>query len=87
MPSKRKKKARKTKEEGRRESEKKGHVTATSHQKNATKNICEVLHAKQNELCQFKEGKRNNDWTSTRKLGVSCLLFSQLGKSLATFVF
>ena len=45
MPSKRKKKARKAKEEGRRESEKKGHVTATSHEKNATKNICEVLHA------------------------------------------
>ena len=72
MPSKRKKKARKAKEEGRRESEKKGHVTATSHEKNATKNICEVLHAEQIKLCQFKEGKRNiTHWTSTRKLGVS----------------
>ena len=71
----------------RRESEKKGHVTATSHQKNATKNICEVLHAEQIELCQFKEGKRNNHWTSTRKLGVSCLPFSPLGKSLAILCF
>ena len=44
----------------RRESEKKGHVTATNHQKNATKYICEVLHAEQIELCQFKEGKKNN---------------------------
>ena len=86
-PQKKKKKARKAKEEGRRESEKKGHVTATSHEKNAPKNISEVLHAEQIELCQFKEGKRNNHWTSTRKLGVSCLLFSQLGESLAILSF
>ena len=50
-PAKKKNEARKAKEEVRRESEKKGHVTATSHQKNATKNICEVLHAEQIELC------------------------------------
>ena len=50
-PAKEKKWGKKAKEEVRRESEKKGHVTATSHEKNAPKNISEVLHAEQIELC------------------------------------